>query len=58
MHKFKKTIAKTNTNAKRKLLPQKINVQKRNMKFIATKHKHAKKNAKSWEKPQTLIIYF
>jgi hypothetical protein len=28
MHKFKEIIAKTNTNAKRKLLPQKENVQR------------------------------
>jgi hypothetical protein len=57
MHKFKEIIAKTNKNAKRKLLPQKENVQRWNMEFVATKCKHAKKNAKWWEKPQTLIVH-
>jgi hypothetical protein len=46
MHKYKEIIGKKNTNAKKKLLPQKKKVQRRNMEFIATKCKYAKKNAK------------
>jgi len=46
MHKYKEIIGKKNTNAKRKFLPRKKKVQRRNMEFIATKRKQAKKKCK------------